>query len=120
MSINIEEERVAFEKLCKQKGISTVRTNVAMMFANGKRMGVGEYFEPAYTGFEFWIQAKQHAAEMARKGCVLQYDVAGDWWIVIPGVMRQGTYSTKEEAEQRAVREGLRIDTPKTEFLDIY
>lgn len=70
--------------------------------------------------FAVWMLAKEHAKLMARKGCFLQYDGAGDWWIVIPGVMRQGTYKTKEEAEQLAVREGLRIDTPKTEFLDVY
>lgn len=110
MSINIEEERVAFEYDHSKRypGVCLVRW--PKVYRN-------QYVEAAFQG---WLAAKEHAVEMARKGCVLQYDGAGDWWIVIPGKMRQGTYASKEEAEQRAVREGLRIDTPKTEFLDVY
>lgn len=64
--MNIEEERKAFEKVAREKGVNVVRSNIAMAFVNGKTISIGDYFEPAYTAFEFWIQAKQHAVEMAK------------------------------------------------------
>jgi len=112
--MNIEEERKAFEVVCKQKGISTFRTNVAMMFVKGKRMGVGEYFEPAYTVFEFWIQAKQHAEEMAKPEVTLVGGF-GCWslgWCDNQGEMHARSVPftcSQEEAKVWALHNGYRV-----------
>lgn len=58
-----DEEREPFEVFAKSIGLNTTRTPNACAFMNGKRMEVGDYFEPTHTAWLTWNGAKAQEAE---------------------------------------------------------
>jgi hypothetical protein len=113
MSINIEEERVAFEKLCYPNAAS-------ILFYEGKyhrKFNSDWQFktsEHANHLFRAWVIAKEHAAEMAKPTCEVYENMQDRWVVVKYGTLNKvcengSTFDCESDALAFAKERGYRV-----------
>lgn len=102
MSINIEEERVAFIAKCKNQFGNAY-------YPMNDDWSEGEFCDPVVQRhFVTWLAAKEHATEMVKPTGRVKRSIQTGWWVYYD-VYQYGGLESREAAEKWLTDRGYRV-----------